>query len=382
MDIKRNNFDLLRFFASMQVAFGHTFAHLEIKNSILSALHLFLSAFPGVPIFFMISGFLITASYERNMNIKQYALNRIIRIYPALWVAFGVSVVIISSCGYLHLKNLNDFLKWSFSQLTLFQFYTPSFLREFGVGAVNGSLWTITVELQFYILVPILYGIIKKIIKKKRSTLFFLVLFFIAIIINMVCNQATLSYNIGVEGGKANYPTAIKILNITILPYLYCFFIGVLLRLFLDKIKAIIMGKYKFLCYFLLYIILYFLFQDFIRFNCSNPLAMILLAFPVISFAFSFTNLSNSIFKGNDFSYGIYIYHMLIVNVFVFFGFISSWYFFVFAIILSIIFSVLSWFLVEKKALSFKNNSLRKVLLTDAINSTKEVNIQQLPLVH
>ncbi|MFX5710172.1 acyltransferase family protein, partial [Acinetobacter baumannii] len=34
--------------------------------------------------------------------------------------------------------------------------------RTWGVGAPNGSLWTIAVEIQFYILVPLLVYLIKK----------------------------------------------------------------------------------------------------------------------------------------------------------------------------------------------------------------------------
>ena len=33
----------------------------------------------------------------------------------------------------------------------------PDFLRGYGVGVLNGSLWTIPVELQFYALVPLIY---------------------------------------------------------------------------------------------------------------------------------------------------------------------------------------------------------------------------------
>lgn len=44
----------------------------------------FIDLFPGVPIFFFISGFLISKSFEENSVLKEYALNRILRIYPGL----------------------------------------------------------------------------------------------------------------------------------------------------------------------------------------------------------------------------------------------------------------------------------------------------------
>jgi peptidoglycan/LPS O-acetylase OafA/YrhL len=139
MDIKRNNIDLLRLLAALQVMFTHTMNHLHVDSIILKLLYNVLSFFPGVQIFFIISGFLITASYERNYNIKQYAFNRFLRIYPALWVAFFISVLIISALNYCHSSDLKDFIIWTFCQITCFQFYNPSFLRAFGVGVLNGS---------------------------------------------------------------------------------------------------------------------------------------------------------------------------------------------------------------------------------------------------
>lgn len=35
--------------------------------------------------------------------------------------------------------------------MTAFQFYTGGWLRGYGVGVPNGALWTITVDIQFYI---------------------------------------------------------------------------------------------------------------------------------------------------------------------------------------------------------------------------------------
>mgnify|MGYP001238677287 CR=1 FL=1 len=62
MDLKnstRNNFDLLRLFAALQVALEHSSVHLQHSYAILDMLALF----PGVPIFFFLSGYLIFGSY-------------------------------------------------------------------------------------------------------------------------------------------------------------------------------------------------------------------------------------------------------------------------------------------------------------------------------
>ena len=61
-----NNFDLLRIIAASQVVLGHTVGHLDIDHPWGWSL---VEAFPGVPIFFGVSGFLISASYERSSSL-------------------------------------------------------------------------------------------------------------------------------------------------------------------------------------------------------------------------------------------------------------------------------------------------------------------------
>ena len=65
---RENNFDLIRLFAALQVLLGHGINHLQILgyDEILDVI----SFFPGVMVFFVISGFLITRSYI-NCSIKK-----------------------------------------------------------------------------------------------------------------------------------------------------------------------------------------------------------------------------------------------------------------------------------------------------------------------
>jgi peptidoglycan/LPS O-acetylase OafA/YrhL len=43
-----------------------------------------------------------------------------------------------------------------------------------------------------------------------------------------------------------------------------------------------------------------------------------------MAFAFTWCSLSNSILLGNDISYGVYIYHVLVVNVMVELGYMNN----------------------------------------------------------
>ena len=69
---RNNNFDLIRLFAAFQVVFWHGSVHFDITEALFGFLSV-LYHFPGVPIFFTISGFLISHSLERNnFRLKQY----------------------------------------------------------------------------------------------------------------------------------------------------------------------------------------------------------------------------------------------------------------------------------------------------------------------
>ena len=81
---RENNFDLIRLFAALQVLLGHGINHLQILgyDEILDVI----SFFPGVMVFFVISGFLITRSARQwwpwfrlfwQMRLLPPVLNRI-----------------------------------------------------------------------------------------------------------------------------------------------------------------------------------------------------------------------------------------------------------------------------------------------------------------
>ena len=79
----------------------------------------------------------------------------------------------------------------------------------------------------------------------------------------------------------------------------------------------------------------------------------ILLAVLTISLAYTLPSLGKFL-KGNDISYGMYIYHMLVINAMVSLGYVGETRYLFSAIVLTTILSLLSWLLVEKKALAFK----------------------------
>ena len=286
----------------------------------------------GVIIFFTISGYLVFASLDRNReNIKQYILNRVGRIYPALWFSTLLSIVTILSI--YKIENVTSFFVYIFGQLTIFQFWTPAMLREYGVSAPNGSLWTIVVELQFYFILIFIYF-------KCNTKIKLGMLFLFSVIFNVFI-------------GLANETIIIKLLKVSIFPYLYNFLIGSIFYKFTILKKKLLDNKfiYWFLICQLFYILDIFpgYFPNFFGFIANTVLSI-----TVLSFAFSYTNYIKELKM--DISYGVYLYHMVFLNFFIQkYGVeeIKSSYLWLIYIIIVFVVSIFSHYCVEEPILSF-----------------------------
>lgn len=342
-----NNFNLIRLLAAMQVVVFHGIEHLQIKSEWLNFLGVkFLKYFPGVPIFFFISGFLIYWSFERNTNnIGQYFKNRLLRIYPALWVCLIITIflLLLFSDNTIALLKDKGFYSWVVGQLTFFQFYTPNSLRFWGVGTPNGSLWTIIIELQFYFLIPIIYFL------RKKNKLTFYALLLISIFSNILVFMFD------------SESLLIKLWSVFIAPYLYYFMFGILFYIYWNKVKLLV--ENKFLIWFLIYILWSYVLNTYFKIETYsywidspiNLLSDILLLFVVFSAATSNKKLSNLILKEHDVSYGIYIYHMIVINVFAHLGLVNNIYYLALVFLITTLLGWLSWVLIEKNALKLKN---------------------------
>ncbi len=291
-----NNFNLLRLLAALQVVYLHAVEHLHIKNEIALFIGNIISYFPGVPIFFLISGYLITMSYEKNPDIKEYTKNRVLRIFPGLYISFFIGLILLWYFGQFEDVRLLQVLSWIVAQLSFFQFYNPEFIRDFGVGVINGSLWTISVELCFYIILPLLYIYLKRNFTKRALIL--LVVSFVFYYYIKEISSKELIYE--------------KLIGVSIFPYLFYFIFGLTLYKFREKLLKYLENRV--LIYLVLYILVcYFKIDNFIYVICKEFIFTLF----VFSFVFSYKSISNKLLGNNDFTYGVYIYHMLIVNVMV-----------------------------------------------------------------
>ncbi len=356
-NVHPNNFDLIRLFAALQVVYAHGSEHLRVPwGPIGRGVHQVLEALPGVPIFFVVSGFLISMSYERHPDLGSYARNRFLRIYPALWAAFLVGLALIATTGFLGPETLTSwkFPAWVAAQLTIFQFWNPDFLRSFGVGVLNGSLWTIPVELGFYAVLPLLYrGVLDRMPRSRGD----LVLVMLAL--------ASYSLWFAAVAALGHHPDLrLKLLMVTIAPYLYMFLFGVLIQRHRHRLERLLVGKA-----WLWAGVYAACFGAAPRLLPRTPagnfelqlLWQAALALLVVSFAFTRRRWSDRVLRGNDISYGVYLYHMLVVNLLVYLGWTGAVSPLLVTFAAGVLLAVLSWRVVEAPALRRKRAPLHRV---------------------
>lgn len=104
----------------------------------------------GVPLFFVISGFVILMS-SWGRDVPDFVASRVGRLYPAFWVSVVLSVVI----SVVLWPAYADFFggRPSASEALL---NTTMVQQAFGVPSVSGVYWTLWYEARFYLLIAVL----------------------------------------------------------------------------------------------------------------------------------------------------------------------------------------------------------------------------------
>jgi peptidoglycan/LPS O-acetylase OafA/YrhL len=349
---KTNNFDLIRLAAALQVALIHAMTNLGVTEPAWP-LRAMVDWLPGVPIFFFISGFLISKSYEKNSVLSEYARNRLLRIYPGLSVCFALSLASVAFTGYFATTAVpaTQALLWAGAQLSIGQFYNPEFMRHYGVGVLNGSVWTITVELQFYLLVPLMYGVLGWQRRSRRSFNVLLVGLCIGFMIINLTYMHVAAFH--------TRPLWYRLVGVTFAPWFYMFLVGVLFQRNFEDIQRCL-GE-RFVPVFAVYCAVALSAGGILGWgfgNSLNPFLFMLLSSVVFAAAFSGRTLSERILRRNDVSYGVYIYHEPIINCLLVTGIGVRWFGLPLAVAATLILSYASWCLVERPALSFKLHPL------------------------
>lgn len=312
----RDCLNTIRLLAALQVLYGHTL-QVHLIDKPIPLFHHFINFFSGVPVFFMMSGFLIWWSIGRSHNYDEYLKKRFWRIYPELWIAVLVELIVILFI-YQQPINWPQFGLFAITQGTIFQFWTPDFLRGYGCGCPNGPLWTICVLIQFYIFAFFIFKCLH-----GRKLWVWLLAILPAVVIGMASPaiQDSLPVLVG------------KLYKQTLLPYLWMFLCASFVA---EKKDWMIPFLRKYWWAFVMVLLLnnYLLHLDV---RGYYPLLGTLLLFPgLIGFAYSFPSLNIK----TDISYGIYIYHMTVGNALLTLGYCENIWLFVIVLVSS---CLLAW---------------------------------------
>lgn len=341
-EFSKNSFDIIRLLSAVFIIIGHASQHLRCP--VPTAVAIVQQRWIGLFCLFTMTGYLIPASIERSKSAREYFAKRVSRVYPALWVAFAVSLLAVVAFGVCYQKlqvPFQAFVTWAAAQLTVFQFYTPGALEQYGVGNPNGSLWTISMELQIYVLVYILYNWLKK---QKPAT--WLVLIISAIFANVLFPFT-----------EPYIPEIVfKLINVTFIPYLYIYLIGMFAYFYRDKIVLFLRDAFPILL--LLYVVWCILKAHVFSFSLGHYTDIVSGVFICI------LTIGAGYFFGNhrlkyDFSYSLYLYHMIIINVLVVLGITQSIYSLLLTLALSFVCSVLSVVFVERQGRKWVEGRLK-----------------------
>jgi len=162
-----NNFDVLRLLFASMVVLAH--CHDLSMEPLLSWVPRIVNSRLAVEGFFAMSGCLIVASYDRSSSLASYLGKRARRIIPAYMVALIVALFLGMTLTTLTLSEFCLSPKtWEYilAHLVLATHLQPTLPGLFShnpfQSSVNGALWTIKIEVLFYVCVPAIVALCRK----------------------------------------------------------------------------------------------------------------------------------------------------------------------------------------------------------------------------
>src|ERR1035438_833360 len=169
-DFSKNNLDCLRLIMASIVVLFHVSALTNLPA--FSFLGEYCSAHFAVRGFFVISGMLIYRSYVRSSSVSSYLEKRVRRIYPAYFaiIALAAGALCFLSSAPVSQYFGAGFWKYLGANLLFLNFLAPSLPGVFtgnDLATVNGSLWTLKIEVAFYLFVPVMHYLCNRFGTKK-----------------------------------------------------------------------------------------------------------------------------------------------------------------------------------------------------------------------
>lgn len=321
-EFAENCFDVLRLYSAFYVMTLHIMRHIRLQE----VSHIF-DWWNGVVVLFCISGFLIPASMERSRGVWDFLKKRVLRIIPSMWVCIIAGIITASLfTGFVLDKT---FIKWFAGQLLFIRdLPQPDFITAFGIGNFQANLWTMIFTVQFYIITAVIYRFLR-----NRRLWVWIAVMAVSVMLNLAVPYLQ---EILPETGRL-------IVSHSCISYFYIYFAGWFIYRYRDKIVPIL-AKTKILCALLF--VLRALYCE--RFGMrigeyQDMVQVILLCMLTIGIGYSFGKIRFKI----DLSYGLYLYHMIIVDIFTETGLVGNMKYVIAVYALALLCAVVSHYLVD-----------------------------------
>lgn len=142
-NLRFKEIDALRGIAALSVSvFHYTYWYNHSKNIYSNELFNWEYGHLGVQLFFIISGFVIFLTLEKSHSSLDFIVSRFSRMYPVYWVAIILTILFTGISSYSFPQVI--------ANMTMLEYW-------FKIEYIDGSYWTLSVELTFYALMWILY---------------------------------------------------------------------------------------------------------------------------------------------------------------------------------------------------------------------------------
>lgn len=339
-------FNFARIFLAYSVLVWHTIAIADNNAGQALQTGLWPFIFAILPMFFALSGFLVTGSALR-LPIKEYILNRVFRIVPALGVDIAISALILGPIFTTVALSVyftdQDFWSYFLNIVGNIHYDLPGVFEENPyAGVVNGALWTVPYEIACYVVMSAM--IVLGVIRSWKWTLGLAV---------MLVVTAISFHVLGLGKGDGLVDKGIRFAffakGASLVP---SFLVGSALYLMKDRLPysgllalGVVMG-----------LVALGLWGETSLY--SNPIFIGVIAFP-LAYLVVWIGLTPipipRLLESGDYCYGIYLYHFPILQALQsVFDFPSWWTLAIAGLLPVTLFAIFSWHSIEKPVLKMR----------------------------
>ncbi|HWM60530.1 MAG TPA: acyltransferase family protein [Rhizomicrobium sp.] len=175
-----NNFTILRLLLALLVVLGH----FRLLAGVASPSWPFNYAATAVDCFFVVSGYLITNSFDQDPDLRRFYIKRFFRLYPLYIAVVAIQTIILgilAQGGFA--ASAGPLLRYFLANAVFANFLQHDIggLTALHVPGLNPSLWTLKIEFGFYLILPALWWLVQRYGAKVLAAIFVFSALFYAI---------------------------------------------------------------------------------------------------------------------------------------------------------------------------------------------------------